>query len=92
MDSDGKNKEELLPKGARSISRWSPDGTKITIISNNDLWLFKDFKPHFIPPDKPLDEELSKKILLLKGLVNEGHLTETEYQERYDRLMGGKEK
>ena len=55
MDSDGKNKEELLPNSAKSLAKWSPDGTKIAILSNGDLWLLKDFKPHFVPPDKPLD-------------------------------------
>jgi hypothetical protein len=87
MDSDGKNKEELLASSAKSLARWSPDGTKIAILSNGALWLLKDFAPHFIPQDKPLDEALSKKLLLLKELVNEGLLTESEYQERYDRLM-----
>ena len=66
MDSDGKNKEELLPDSGRSIAKWSPEGTKIAIISGGDVWVLKDFHPHFIPPDKPLDEALSasqKKIL-----------------------------
>jgi Tol biopolymer transport system component len=90
MDSDGKNREELLPNSEKSIAKWSPDGTRIVIISGGDVWLFKDFNPHFIPPDKPRDEALSKKILLLKELMNEGLLTESEYQERYDRLVSGK--
>ena len=90
MDSDGKNKEELLPDSAKSISKWSPDGTKIAVISGGNVWLFKGFAPRFISPDKPLDEALSQKIVILKELMKEGLLTENEFQERYDRLISGK--
>ena len=88
----GKIRKRCFPTVPGAFARWSPDGTKIAIVSSGDLWLLKDFNPHFIPPDKPLDEALSKKILLLKELMNEGLLTESEYQERYDRLMSGKAK
>ncbi len=90
MNSDGKSKEELLPDSARSIARWSPDGTKIAVISDGSLWLLRGFNPYFIPPDKPADEALSKKVLILKDLMNEGLLTENDFQERYDGLMSGK--
>lgn len=91
ISSDGKNKEELLPGSAESIAWWSPDGTKIAVISGDGLHLLEGFNPYFIYPDKPFNEHLSKKVVILKGLLSEGLLTENEYRERFDALLKERE-
>ena len=88
LDSGGREKENLFSEGsARSIAQWSPDGTKIAVSADSGLYLFSNFKPSFISPDAPPDEDLSKKLFLLKGLFIEGLLTKEEYSQRYDKLL-----
>jgi WD40 repeat protein len=91
IDSDGKNKEELLQNSIDSISQWSPDGSMLAVASHGEFWLFQDFLPHFINPDRPFDGPVSKKISVLKELLEDLLLTEDEYEERLRRLSRGPE-
>lgn len=87
IDSDGRNKEALLINAAGSISQWSPDGTKLAVATGDVLLLFRNMSASYIPPDKPLDRALSKKLSLLKALVVEGVLSQQEYNERRNKLF-----
>jgi WD40 repeat protein len=87
IDSDGKNKEALLTGAAGSISQWSPDGTKLAVAAGGGLLLFRNMPAAYIPPDKPLDRSLSRKLSLLRGLVGEGVISRREYSERRDNLL-----
>ncbi|MBI5638873.1 MAG: PD40 domain-containing protein [Nitrospirae bacterium] len=88
LDSDGRNREELIQGAFDSVGHWSPDGTRLAVISKEGLRVLEGFSPGFIAPDKPFDEDLAKKILTLKGLLRDGLLTEEEYTIRYKKILG----
>lgn len=87
ISSDGKVKDEILRSGAKGIALWSPDGAKMALLNDKNLWLLEGFKPYFIPPDSPLVDDTRKGILILKELLADGLLTEEEYLERYDKIF-----
>lgn len=87
VDSNGENMEMLIANSPDSIGRWSPDGTMMALVSKNALYLLRDFRPYIVPPDKVVSQDVFKKILLLKELLNEGLLTEEEYNERIEKLL-----
>jgi WD40 repeat protein len=91
IDSDGKNRVKLLSGAGGSLAAWSPDGTMVAVASGKELYLFENFMPHFITPDKPFDEDRSRRILLLKKLLREGLLTKDEYRLRYQRLFSNRD-
>ena len=87
LSADGKKKEELISQGRESVALWSPDGTKMALLFSDELWLLDNFRPSLIPPDRTFPEDLFKKVLLLKELLREGLLTETEYEHRHGALL-----
>jgi hypothetical protein len=90
IDSDGKNRELLITNAAGSFSQWSPDGTRLAVVTNGDLLLFRNIPASYIPPDKPFDRSLAQKLLLLKDLVGKGVLSPQEYNEQRHKLIDEK--
>jgi WD40 repeat protein len=86
IDSDGKNKEELLTNAAGSISQWSPDGITLAVATGDGLLLFRNMPTSYVLPDRPLDKALSEKLSLLRKLLSEGVISPQEYNERRDNL------
>jgi len=91
VDSDGKNSEALFKNAFKSISWWSPDGTKLAVAAGNILTLFSGLTPSLAPPDRPLDTALSTKLSVLRNLLQDGLLNGQEYRERKDRLIKNSE-
>jgi WD40 repeat protein len=89
IDRDGKHKEDLLAKSPWSIAQWSPDGTKLAVATDNDLWLFNDVSRASVPAGGTLDKSLFNKMSLLQNLFRDGLITRQEYQERRVDLMKG---
>jgi dipeptidyl aminopeptidase/acylaminoacyl peptidase len=86
-DLDAKNSEPLLTQGAWSIAQWSPDGTKLAVIADGELWLFSGFLPSSSRTEESIDKTLAKKMSLLQHLFREGLMTPEEYKERRNGLM-----
>jgi WD40 repeat protein len=87
VDSDGKNMERLLPDGYTSIAEWSPQGSRLAVVSAGELSLFDGFGPRYAGPDGPFDEKVAANIVLLKELFRNSLIGEREYEQRYDKLM-----
>jgi hypothetical protein len=86
VGSGGEGKEEIVPDGRRSFASWSPDGTRLALVLDGELWLLSGFRPSFVPSEGPFDEGLKRKVRILRELFAEGLLTQQEYIKRYNRL------
>ena len=88
LNLGGSEMETLLTDGFWSIAEWSPDGKKLAVVSNGDLWLFSDIMPAVISPlqDAP-GQNLKEQMSLLQNLFRKGGITVKEYQERHNSLL-----
>ncbi len=89
MQSDGTLIKRLIPD-AFSIGVWSPDGKRLAVISEKGLYLFENFSPSFIFPDRPVDAVLMQirdRIRILKDLFKEDLISEKEFRDRKAALL-----
>jgi len=80
----------LLTNSTRSFARWSPDGTRLAVVSGGKLLLFRDFRPA-APTAAQLDRGLKKRLALLQELLQDDLITREEYRARRTRLLSIKE-
>jgi hypothetical protein len=91
LRSDGQQKEAIFPGAQGSFGVWSPDGTKIAILNNEELHLLSGYRPSAVPPDKIYSAATVRKLYLLKELLSEGLITAQEYEQRHDKLIRDRE-
>jgi hypothetical protein len=87
LESNGTTAEPIAPDKPESIAFWSPDGTRMALLLDEDLWMLEGFHPKLLPPDVPLDNELKTKISILRELLDEELITKSEFIERYIMLI-----
>ncbi len=90
MQSDGTIIKRLIPDAFNSMGVWSPDGKGLAVISEKGIYLFENFSPSFIFPDRPVDAELMQvrdRIRILKDLLKEGLISEKEFMARKEGLF-----
>ncbi|MEN8265000.1 MAG: hypothetical protein ABFR82_16240 [Nitrospirota bacterium] len=90
MQSDGTIIKRLIPDAFYSIGVWSPDGKRLAVISEKGLYLFENFSPSFIFPDRPLDTalmQIREKIRILKDLLKEDLISDEEFRARKEGLL-----
>jgi hypothetical protein len=88
LSADGKQREEIVPGGdGESAAFWSPDGTRMALLTGGSLWLLSGFTPSLAPAGGGVDEALKGKIVILRDLLQDSLLTEKEYYGRYDALI-----
>jgi WD40 repeat protein len=80
----------LVENGIRSFSRWSPDGTRLALVEDGELMLFRKFERASLP-DASLDRDRKGKLAMLQELLKENLITREEYRERRSRLLSDKE-
>ncbi len=84
MKSDGSVLEKIISDADESIGIWSPDGTRLVVLHNDELLYFDGFIPSF-NIDRPMDEQLRvirDKIRFLKDLLREGLIPKDEFKIR----------
>jgi hypothetical protein len=89
MQSDGTLIKRLI-NDAFSIGVWSPDGKRLAVISEKGLYLFENFSPSFIFPDRPVDAVLMQirdKLRILKDLLKEGLISGKEFRDKKQRYL-----
>lgn len=80
----------LLTSGSGSIARWSPDGTRLALITGGELLLFRDIASP-VTRSSPLDIGLKRKLHILRELLRDDLITREEYRARRSRLLLEKE-
>ncbi len=91
VDSDGRNREQVVRNGRGSIGEWSPDGRMLAVAAGGDLLLFQDIRSAFVPPDKPLDRHMTGTLSRLRKQLAEGTLSREEYKDRKRNLWEGRD-
>lgn len=80
----------LLTNSIGSLARWSPDGTRLSVVTGGKLLLFRGFRPT-APPAVQLDRGLKKRLTMLQELLQDDLITREEYRARRTRLLSIKE-
>ncbi len=80
----------LVSDAGTSYSRWSPDGTRLAVITQGDLLLLSGVPPA-APSRTPLDVTLKKKLMMLQELARDGLVGREDYETRRSRLLQEKE-
>jgi hypothetical protein len=86
IDEDGGNRMPIVPGEIESAAFFSPDGGRMAIASDSDLWLLNGIEPS---PNatKVSTSLLRERVALLKELFVEGFITEKEYFERLSKII-----
>jgi hypothetical protein len=94
MQSDGTAIREVLPDAVDSLGVWSPDGTKLAVLSKGRLHIIDHFSPMFIVPDSPMDTDklkLRDKFRLLKDLFKSRLISDSEFNFLKTKLFKSSE-
>ncbi len=98
MKSDGAVLEQIISDASESIGIWSPDGTRLVVLHEDELLYFEGFLPTYNNADRPMDERLRgirDKIRFMKDLLKEGLIPMDEFKVRrsgYFKKNGSDEK
>ena len=76
----------MLANSPWSVAQWSPDGVKLAVATDSELWLFNDISRASGQAGGTPDNALLNKMSLLQNLFRDGLITRQEYQERRARL------
>ena len=79
----------LLTNSTGSLARWSPDGTRLAVVTGGKLLLFRDLRSTAASASL-LDRDLKKRLALLQELLEEDLITREEYRARRGRLLADK--
>lgn len=90
LRSDGSILEQLVFDAFDSIGVWSPDGTRLAVITGTDLLYFDGFSPSFSGVDRAASEgkgNIRDKLRLLKKLLKERLISNEEFKARRTKLF-----
>ena len=90
LRSDGSVLGQVVSDAFDSIGIWSPDGTRLAVITGTDLLYFDGFSPSFSGRDKDVSEGKENnrdKLRLLKKLLKDGLISNEEFKARRTKLF-----
>jgi hypothetical protein len=87
MRPDGSAVKKLVSNAFDSIGIWSPDGTRLAVITGTDLLYFDGFLPESGGMESADRENIRERLRLLKKLFKEGLISDEEFKARRKKLF-----